>query len=146
VRRLVPALGGALAGAAATFALVAALGGLGKGETQPQPSASVALSPTLEAPTATATAYVINQKGTSTVAVEVQGLPAPRRGERYIVWLSTEHGSYALGQIAVNMDGWGTAILRSHYTTWPGTRISILAAPAKRMSGGRARLLVRGTL
>jgi anti-sigma factor RsiW len=146
LRRLAPLLAGALAGATATLAIVAAFGGLGKSGGGPQPSASVELSPTLEAPTATATAYVINQNGTSTIAVEAQGLPAPRRGERYIVWLSTDHGSYALGQIAVNMDGWGTAILRSHYTTWPGTRISILAAPAKSMNGGRARLLVRGTL
>lgn len=146
LRRLAPVLAGALAGTAATLAIVAAFGGLGKSGSEPQPSASVELSPTLEAPTATATAYVINQNGTSTIAVEAQGLPAPRRGERYIVWLSTDHGSYALGQIAVNMDGWGTAILRSDYTTWPGTRISILAAPAKSMNGGRARLLVRGTL
>jgi anti-sigma factor RsiW len=146
LRRLVPVLSGALAGAAATLALVVGFGSLGKSDSAPQPTASVELSPTLEAPTATATAYVINQNGASTIAVEAQGLPAPRQGERYIVWLSTDHGSYALGQIEVNVDGWGTAILRSHYATWPGTRISILAAPAKSMNGGRARLLVRGTL
>jgi anti-sigma factor RsiW len=145
MRRYVPAVGGALAGVAATIAVVALLGGLSGSSPVPREAASVQLSPTLDAPSAAATAYVINQNGLSTIALEAHGLPAPRRGERYLVWLSDAHGSYAIGTIDINEMGWGTAILRRHYATWPGTRISILAAPAKSLNG-RARLLVRGTL
>jgi anti-sigma factor RsiW len=145
LRRYVPALAGALAGAAAMLAAVALLGGLRSSTPAPREAASVQLSPTLDAPSAAATAYVINKNGLSTIALEARGLPAPRPGERYLVWLSDDHGSYAIGTIEINKLGWGTAILRRHYSTWPGTRISILAAPAKSMNG-RARLLVRGTL
>ena len=144
-RRWTPALGGSLAGAAATLAVVAALGGLSGSSPAQRAATSVRLSPTLEAPTATATVYVINQKGIATIAVEASGLPAPRPGERYILWLSGAHGSYAVGSIQVSRTGWATAILRSPHTTWPGTRISILATPRMSMTG-RTRLLVRGTL
>ena len=145
LRRHVPTLAGALAGAAAALAAVALLGGLGGSSPAPREAASVQLSPTLEAPSAAATAYVINKNGLSTIALEARGLPPPRAGERYLVWLSDDHRSYAIGTIEINKMGWGTAILRRHYATWPGTRISILAAPAKSMNG-RARLLARGTL
>jgi anti-sigma factor RsiW len=144
-RRYAPPLVGALAGAAAALAVVALVGGLSGSSPAPREAQSVQLSPTLEAPTAAATAYVINQNGVSTIALEARGLPAPRRGERYVVWLSDTQGSYAIGSIDVNEMGWGTAILRRRYATWPGTRISIIAAPAKSMNA-RARLLVRGTL
>jgi anti-sigma factor RsiW len=144
-RRSAPALAGVLAGAAATLAIVALLGGLRGSSPAPREAASVQLSPTLEAPTAVATAYVINQNGLSTIALEARGLPAPRHGERYVVWLSDVHAAYAIGTIDVNDMGWGTAILRRQYMTARGTRISIIAVPAKNMRG-RARLLVRGTL
>jgi len=59
--------------------------------------------------------------------------------------LSGDHGSYAVGSIQVSRTGWATAILRSPHTTWPGTRISILATPGMSMTG-HTRMLVRGTL
>ena len=89
--------------------------------------------------------YVINQNGLATIALEAHGLPAPRPGEHYVVWLSGDHGSYAVGTIQVSKTGWATAILRSRRTAWPGTRISILATPGEHDMGG-TRLLVRGTL
>jgi anti-sigma factor RsiW len=145
-RRFAPVLGGSLAGAGATLAVVAAFGGLSGSSSPAQRAAtSVRLSPTLEAPTAAATVYVINHQGAATIALEASGLPAPRPGERYIVWLSGDHGSYAVGEIQVSRTGWATAILRSPHTTWPGTRISILATPRMSMTG-RTRMLVRGTL
>ena len=145
LRRLAPALGGAVVGAAATLALVALFGGFSGSSPAPREATSVRLSPTLEAPTAAATVYVINQHGLTTIALEARGLPAPRPGERYIVWLSGDYGSWAVGQIQVSRTGWATAILRSPHATWPGARISILAAPAHRMRG-HTRLLVHGTL
>jgi anti-sigma factor RsiW len=144
-RRWAPALGGSLAGAAVTLAVVAALGGLSGSSPAQRAATTVELSPTLEAPTATATVYVINHKGVATIAIEASGLPAPRPGERYILWLSGDHGSYAVGSIQVSRTGWATAILRSPHTTWPGTRISILATPRMSMTG-HTRMLVRGTL
>jgi anti-sigma factor RsiW len=143
--RWVPAVGGALVGAAVTLALVALLGG-GSGQTPSPPAAmSLALSPTREAPTAAAMVYVINRENMTTVALEAHGLPAPRPGQHYVVWISGEYGSYALGTIQVNKSGWATAILKSGHSTWPGTHISILVTPGSSDMGG-TRLLARGTL
>lgn len=144
-RRWVPAVAGALAGAAATLGFVA-LFDRGGGSTPAPPAAmSLALSPTREAPTAGAMVYVINREKMTTVALEAHGLPAPRPGQRYVVWVSGEYGSYALGTLQVSKSGWATAILRSSHTTWPGTHISILATPGNSDVGG-TRLLARGTL
>jgi hypothetical protein len=145
IGRAVPVLGGALGGAAATLAVVALLGGLGGSSPAPPAPLTLRLSPTLQAPTAAATAYVIEQHGATTIALEARGLPIPRPGERYIVWLSGNYGSWSVGRIDVNDSGWGTAILRSPHALWHGARISILATPAHSMSG-KTRLLVRGTL
>jgi anti-sigma factor RsiW len=148
-RRWVPAVGGALVGAAVTLALVALvalLDGRGGGtQSTPPPTMSLALSPTREAPTAGAMVYVINGNNRTTVALEAHGLPAPRPGQRYVVWVSGEYGSYALGTLQVSKSGWATAILKSGHSTWPGTRISILVTPGGSDVGG-TRLLARGTL
>src|SRR5205823_10228054 len=106
---------------------------------------SLALSPTREAPTAGAMVYVINAKNMTTIALEAHGLPAPRPGRRYVVWASGDYGSYALGTLQVSRSGWATAILKSHRSTWPGTRISILVTPGNTDMGG-TKLLARGTL
>ena len=143
--RWLPAAGGALAGAAATLALVALLGGGSSPPLAPPAAMSLALSPTREAPTAGAMVYVINQQNKTTVALEAHGLPTPRPGQRYVVWVSGEYGSYALGTLHVNSSGWATAILKSGHSTWPGTHISILVTPGSSDMGG-TRLLARGTL
>jgi anti-sigma factor RsiW len=144
-RRFVPALGGALVGAAVTLALVALFWGRSGAAPAPPAAMSLALSPTREAPTAGAMVYVINHANMTTIALEAHGLPAPRPGQRYVVWASGDYGSYALGTLQVNKSGWATAILKSRRSTWPGTRISILATAGSTDMGG-TRLLARGTL
>ena len=124
--------------------MVALFGGLSGSNPSPRTASSARLSPTVAAPTAGATVYVINEHGAATIALEAHGLPAPKPGERYVVWISGDNGSYSVGTIQVS-HGWATAILRSPRSTWPGTRISILATPTSRAMGN-TRLLVRGTL
>jgi anti-sigma factor RsiW len=145
-RRWAPALAGVLVGVLGTLGVVAALGALGGSGSSPRAATSIRLDPTLEAPTAAAMVYVINQNNRATIALEAHGLPKPRPGEQYVVWLSGDHGSYVIGSLRVSAMGWATAILRVPHATWPGTHVSILATPGTNEMGRPARLLAQGTL
>jgi anti-sigma factor RsiW len=144
--RWAPALGGVLVGVLGTLAVIAAFGALGGSSSTSQAATSIRLDPTLEAPTAAAMVYVINQNNRATIALEAHGLPKPRPGEQYVVWLSGDHGSYVIGSLRVSAMGWATAILRVPHATWPGTHVSILATPGRNEMGRPARLLAQGTL
>jgi anti-sigma factor RsiW len=138
-----PALAGALAGAVATVLLLYGIGAIGGSSPRAPQATVVQLQPTEGSPAATAVVYVIDDKGTSTIAVRASGLPAPRPGDRYSVWLSTGHGSYSAGEIYVSAGGWATAILQSRAAIAPGTSIGILLTAAS-ARGEPPRLLVQG--
>jgi anti-sigma factor RsiW len=143
--RLAPALVGAAVGAAVVVSLLAALGLLGASAPLQGPSSTAHLTATSQAPNASAVAYVITMNGTSTVALQAQGLPHARADEHYIVWVSSPHGSYSAGTIQVTPTGWATAILRFPRTVYPGSLIQISLVSTK-SGNGAYRPLAQGTL
>ena len=84
----------------------------------------------------------MNGKGWSTLALEARGLPRARAGERYVVWLSSERGSYSVGTLEVT-NGWVNAVLHSPRTVAPGSLVEISLV---RSGGHEYTPLVEGTL
>jgi predicted anti-sigma-YlaC factor YlaD len=143
--RLAPALVGAAVGAAVVVSLLAAFGLLGASAPLRVPSSTAHLTATSQAPNASAVAYVITMNGTSTVALQAQGLPHARADQHYIVWVSSPHGSYSAGTIQVTPTGWATAILRFPRTVYPGSLVQISLVSTK-SGNGAYRPLAQGTL
>lgn len=146
--RLAAALIGAAAGAGAAVSLVAALGtpiSLSASAPLRAPASTAHLTATSQAPNASAVAYVITMNGTSTVALQAQGLPHAHADQHYIVWVSSEHGSYSAGTIQVTPTGWATAILRFPRTVYPGSLIQISLVSTK-SGNGAYRPIAQGTL
>lgn len=133
-------LAGAVAGVAATLALTAAFGVLGRSSAAPVASWSVRMIATPRAPTAKAVAYVIEQPGGTTIALQAQGLPALRHGDRCVVWVAGRKQSYSAGTIQISR-GWATAILRGLHRPAPGATIRVLIVPAH---GGTPKPLLWG--
>ncbi len=135
------AVAGAAAGAAAALALAAASGSFG-GSPVAAPSGSweVRLVATSRAPTAKAVAYLINRPGGATIALQAQGLPVLRRGDRCVVWIAGRSASYSAGTIQISR-GWATAILRAPHRAVHGSMMVILIVPAH---GGTPEALLRG--
>jgi anti-sigma factor RsiW len=140
-RSLGIAVAAAVAGAAVALALAAAFGGLG-GSPAAAPSGSweVRLVATPRAPTAKAVAYLINRPGGATIALQAQGLPALKRGDRCVVWIAGRSASYSAGTIQITR-GWATAILRAPHHAVHGSMMLILIVPAH---GGTPEPLLRG--
>jgi anti-sigma factor RsiW len=140
-RSLGIAAAGAVAGAAAALALAAVFGGFG-GSSGAAPSGSweVRLVATSRAPTAKAVAYLINRPGGATIALQAQGLPVLRRGDRCVVWIAGRSASYSAGTIQISR-GWATAILRAPHRAVHGSMMLILIVPAH---GGAPEPLLRG--
>ena len=145
-RRLASTAVSALAGAAMTVAVLAAVGLLGGSSTAPAlpNAATVRLAPTAQAPGSSAVVYVITKGGGTTFALEARGLPRARPGERYEVWVSNKRGAYSAGGIEVTSRGWAAAVLHSPRAALPGSAIEISLVPAG--DGTGFRTLVQGTL
>ena len=141
-----PGLGGALVGALAVVALLAAFGVIGDSspETKPSTAATVRLAPTAQAPGASAVVYVITKADGTTFALEARNLPVARPGERYEVWVSNKRGAYSAGALEVTRTGWSTAVLHSPRRAAPGSQIEISLVPIANEKGFRT--LVQGTL
>jgi hypothetical protein len=133
-------LAGAAAGIAATLAVTAALGYLGGSSSTPVASWTVDMIATPRAPTAKAVAYVIEQPRGTTIALQAQGLPALRPGDRCVVWVAGKRESYSAGTIQITR-GWATAILRGLRRPTPGATIRVLIVPAH---GGAPKPLLWG--
>jgi anti-sigma factor RsiW len=137
------AIAGAFVGAASALAVTAALGGFGGSTSASPPSEwQVTLVATPRAPTAKAVAYLINRPGGATIALQAQGLPALKHGDRCVVWIAGRSVSYSAGTIQISR-GWATAILRAPHPAVHGSTILILIVPAH---GGTPKPLLRGTV
>jgi anti-sigma factor RsiW len=137
-------LGGALAGAAATVALLLVFGALG-GSSPSQPAAlTVDLSPTARAPNAWAVVYLISGKNTSTMALEARGLPQAGPDQHYEVWFSNRRGAYSAGTIQVTPSGWSTAVLHPPAVIPPGSLVNISLVSSGKRAGYQP--VVEGTV
>jgi hypothetical protein len=135
------AVAGVVAGAAATLAVIAALGSFGGSAPAPPASSwEVTLVATSRAPTAKAVAYLINRPGGATIALQAQGLPALKHGDRCVVWIAGHSVSYSAGTIQISR-GWATAILRAPHPAVHGSTMLILIVPAH---GGTPKPLLEG--
>ena len=149
-RRLAPVLAGALAGALVTLGVLLGLdfrgGSPAKGDSAAKAvtAAAVRLVPTSQAPGASAVVYFVRRGGATTIVLQARGLPAPRPGERFVMWLSSDRGSFAVGSIDVSRTGWATAVLQSPRRVVSGSLIEISLVPKGK--GSSYRPLVRGTL
>jgi hypothetical protein len=135
----------ALAGAAAAVAIIAAVGELGGSSPPPAQIATIRLVPIGGASHAKAIVYVITKDGHTTLALEASGLPSPRHGKHFIVWLSGRGGSFSAGTIRVTKTGWATAILNSPHLASPGSTIELSIVPAGDGVKGY-RTIARGSL
>jgi anti-sigma factor RsiW len=149
-RRVVPALAAALAGGLLTLVVLLGLG-VHRGSAAKSDSASkavtaaaVRLAATSQAPGASALVYLVRRAGATTIVLQARGLPPPRPGEHCVVWLSSDHGSFAVGTIQVSRSGWATAVLPSPRRVVSGSLIEISLVP--KGNGTSYRPLVRGTL
>lgn len=137
------AIAGVIVGAVSALAVTAALGGFGGSASSSPPSEwQVTLVATPRAPTAKAVAYLINRPGGATIALQAQGLPALKPGDRCVVWIAGHTASYSAGTIQISR-GWATAILRAPHPAVHGSTILILIVPAH---GGAPKPLLKGTV
>ena len=144
-RQLRSVIGGALVGAVAMLAALAAFGVLDDDAPTTKPiTATVRLSATAQAPGSSAVVYVFTKAGGTTFALEARNLPPARPGERYEVWVSNKRGAYSAGGIVVTRTGWATAVLHSPRPALPGSAIEISLVPHANEKGFRT--LVQGTL
>jgi anti-sigma factor RsiW len=137
------AVAGVVAGAVVALAVAAAVGALGGGTkaAAARPTSwEVTLVATPRAPTAKAVAYLINRPGGATIALQAQGLPALKHGDRCVVWIAGHSVSYSAGTIQIS-NGWATAILRAPHRATHGSTMLILIVPAH---GGTPEPLLRG--
>jgi hypothetical protein len=107
-------------------------------------AAAVQLVPTSQAPRASAVVYLVRRGAATTIVLQARGLPSPRAGEHCVMWLSSDHGSFAVGSIDVSRTGWATAVLQSPRRVVSGSLIEISLVPKGK--GSSYRPLVRGTL
>jgi predicted anti-sigma-YlaC factor YlaD len=136
------ALAGLVAGAAVAVALLAAFGLLNR-STSGAPGATswkVNLVATRRAPTAKAVVYLMNGPRGDTIALQAQGLPALKRGDRCVVWVAGKSVSFSAGTIQITR-GWATAILRTQHPAVHGSTIFVLIVPAH---GGRPMPVLKG--
>jgi len=149
-RRLAPVIAGALAGALFTLVVLLGLGVLGdpasqgNGASKAVTASAVRLAPTSQAPRASAVVYLVRRGAVTTIVLQARGLPAPKPGERCVLWLSSARSSFAVGSIQVSATGWATAVLQSPRRVVSGSLIEISLVP--KGNGTSYRPLVRGTL
>ena len=129
------ALAGLVAGAAVAVGLLAALRppDARRPGSPGATSWKVNLVATRRAPTAKAVVYLMNGPRGDTIALQAQGLPVLKRGDRCVVWVAGKSVSFSAGTIQITR-GWATAILRTQHPAVHGSTIFVLIVPAH---GGR---------
>ncbi len=101
-RPVLAGIGGLAIGAAATLAIVVAMGGFGDDTAAAH---AVDLSGTDSAPSAWGTADLRSGPHGTTIYLEADGLPASKPGEHYEVWLSDGRRGITAGTFRVGRDG-----------------------------------------